>query len=155
MVCEVEIEPETGAVEVLHVVAVDDVGAIVNPLTLEGQLHGSLAQGLGEALLEEVVYSPDSGQLVTASFMDYAMPRTLHMPRITADHVLVPTTTNLLGVKGGSEAGNVGAPPAIINAIVDALSGLGIDSGIDDVALPATSHRIWCLISKGGTCDPF
>jgi len=144
MICELEVEPETGAVNVLHLVAVDDVGVIVNPLTLEGQLHGSVAQGLGEALLEEAVYSRDSGQLMTASFMDYAMPRTLHMPEITADYALVATTTNLLGVKGGSEAGNVGAPASIINAIVDALS----DLGIDDVALPATSYRVWRLIGE-------
>jgi carbon-monoxide dehydrogenase large subunit len=144
MICEVEVEPETGAVEVLRLAAVDDVGAIVNPLTLEGQLHGSIAQGVGEALLEEAVYSRDSGQLVTASFMDYAMPRALHMPEIAAEYALVPTATNLLGVKGGSEAGNVGAPPAIINAIVDALS----DLGIDDVALPATPQRIWRLIGE-------
>jgi aerobic carbon-monoxide dehydrogenase large subunit len=142
MICEVEVDPETGEVESMSLCAVDDVGAIVNPLTLEGQLHGSVAQGIGEALLEQMIYSPDSGQLVSASFMDYAMPRAEHIPDVVGDYALVPTRTNLLGVKGGSEAGNVGAPPAIINAIVDALS----DWGIDDVPLPATAERVWHLI---------
>jgi aerobic carbon-monoxide dehydrogenase large subunit len=142
MICEVEVEPETGSVEVLRLSAVDDVGVVVNPLTLEGQLHGSIAQGVGEALLEQIVYSPDSGQLITGSFMDYGMPRAEHIPQVSAEYALVPTWTNLLGTKGGSEAGNVGAPPAIINAIIDALSAWGID----DVALPATSERVWNVI---------
>jgi carbon-monoxide dehydrogenase large subunit len=139
MICEVEVDLETGTVELLRLCAVDDVGAVVNPLTLEGQLHGSIAQGIGEALLEEMVYSADSGQLITGSFMDYGMPRACHIPDIDTGLSLVPAKTNLLGTKGGSEAGNVGGPPAIINAIVDAL----FDLGIDDIALPATSERIW------------
>ena len=142
MICEVEVDPETGNVDLVSLCAVDDVGAIVNPLTLEGQLHGSVGQGVGEALLETMIYSADSGQLVTGSFMDYAMPRAEHIPDIAGNYALVPAKTNLLGVKGGSEAGNVGAPPAIINAIVDALS----DWGIDDVPLPATSERVWRAI---------
>lgn len=144
MICEVEVEPETGSVELLRLCAVDDVGTVVNPLTLEGQLHGSIAQGVGEALLEQVVYSGESAQLLTGSFMDYAMPRAHHIPEVNAGHALVPTTTNLLGSKGGSEAGNVGAPAAIINAIVDALSHLGVD----DIALPATSERIWNTVRQ-------
>ena len=150
MICELEVEPHTGKVELLRLFAVDDVGAIVNPLTLEGQLHGSIAQGIGDSLLEEIVYSPNSGQLVTGSFMDYGMPRAHHIPEVLSEYALVPTKTNLLGVKGGSEAGNVGAPPAIINAIIDALS----DWRIDDIPLPATAERIWRLIqqrSDGGT----
>jgi carbon-monoxide dehydrogenase large subunit len=142
MICEVEIDPETGKVEVTHLSAVDDVGAIVNPLTLEGQLHGSIGQGIGEALLEEIVYGADSGQLMTGSFMDYGMPRAHHIPDVVCEYALVPTKTNLLGVKGGSEAGNVGVPPAVMNAIIDALSGLGID----DLPLPATPARIWHAI---------
>jgi aerobic carbon-monoxide dehydrogenase large subunit len=142
MICEVEIEPETGQVEAVRICAVDDVGVIVNPLTLEGQLHGSVAQGVGEALLEQIVYSPDTGQLMTGSFMDYAMPRAQHVPAVISDYVLVPTKSNLLGTKGGSEAGNVGAPAAVINAIVDGLA----DWGIDDIALPATSEVIWNAI---------
>jgi aerobic carbon-monoxide dehydrogenase large subunit len=142
MICELEIEPESGAVELLNICAVDDVGVIVNPLTLEGQLHGSLAQGIGEALFEQIIYDHDSGQLVTGSFMDYGMPRADHIPNVTSEYALVPTKTNLLGVKGGSEAGNCGAPPAIVNAIIDALS----DFGIDDVPLPATAEHIWHAI---------
>jgi aerobic carbon-monoxide dehydrogenase large subunit len=149
IICELEVDPETGSVEVLRLSAVDDVGVIVNPLTLEGQLHGSIAQGLGEALLEQIVYSPDSGQLITGSFMDYGMPRAEHIPEVSAEYALVPTGTNLLGTKGGSEAGNVGAPAAIINAIIDALSGWGID----DVALPATSERVWSAIHKHARGD--
>ncbi len=139
MICELEVEPETGSVELLRLSAVDDVGVAINPLTLEGQLHGSIAQGVGEALLEQAIYSSDSAQLITGSFMDYAMPRAVHIPEVSADYSLVPTKTNLLGTKGGSEAGNVGVPAAVINAIVDALAPLGVD----DVALPATPERIW------------
>jgi aerobic carbon-monoxide dehydrogenase large subunit len=142
MICELEVDPETGCVELCSICAVDDVGAIVNPLTLEGQLHGSVAQGVGEALLEAMIYSNDSGQLVTGSFMDYAMPRAEHIPDVIGDYALVPAKTNLLGVKGGSEAGNVGAPPAIINAIIDALS----EWSVDDVPLPATPERVWQAI---------
>jgi aerobic carbon-monoxide dehydrogenase large subunit len=144
MICEVEIELETGQAEITQLSAVDDVGAIINPLTLEGQLHGSVAQGVGEALFEQVVYSPDTGQLVTGSFMDYAMPRAQDIPAVRSDYILVPTKSNLLGAKGGSEAGNVGAPPAVINAIVDALS----DWNISDIALPATSETIWKLVHE-------
>jgi aerobic carbon-monoxide dehydrogenase large subunit len=144
MICELEVEPETGSVELLRLCAVDDVGCVVNPLTLEGQLHGSIAQGVGEALLEQVIYDRDSAQLVTGSFMDYGMPRADHIPEVSADYALVPTKTNLLGTKGGSEAGNVGVPAAVINAIVNALS----DLGIDDIALPANSERIWSAIRK-------
>jgi aerobic carbon-monoxide dehydrogenase large subunit len=152
MICEVEVEPETGHVEVVRLSAVDDVGVVVNPLTLEGQLHGSVAQGVGEALLEQIVYSSDSGQLITGSFMDYGMPRAEDIPEVSAEYALVPTGTNLLGTKGGSEAGNVGAPPAIINAIIDALSAWDID----DLALPATPERVWKAIHEhdGTRCAP-
>jgi carbon-monoxide dehydrogenase large subunit len=143
MICEVEVDVDTGRVRVDRLAAVDDVGVVVNPLTLHGQLHGSVAQGLGEALIEQMVYERGSGQLLTGSFMDYGMPRADIMPPIKADVVLVPTKTNPLGVKGGSEAGNVGAPPAIVNAIVDALFPLGVT----DIALPATPESIWRAIS--------
>jgi carbon-monoxide dehydrogenase large subunit len=146
MVCEVEVDPETGKVDVVRLTAVDDVGAVVNPLLLEGQLHGSIAQGLGQALFEEVVYERDSGQLLTGSFMDYAMPRADDLPDIRSDVHLVPTRTNLLGVKGGSEAGNVGVPPAVVHALVDALS----EWGVTDVPLPATPERVWRLTARPG-----
>ncbi|MGQ0654350.1 MAG: xanthine dehydrogenase family protein molybdopterin-binding subunit [Betaproteobacteria bacterium] len=139
MVAEVEVDAETGAVEVLQLCAVDDVGVAVNPLTLEGQLHGSIAQGLGPALFEQLVYERESGQLLTGSFMDYAMPRAADMPPVRAGLHLVPTKTNLLGVKGGSEAGNVGVPPAIVHAIIDAL-------GVADVPLPAMPEALWRLL---------
>jgi carbon-monoxide dehydrogenase large subunit len=142
MLCELEVDPDTGRVCLVGIAAVDDVGVVVNPLTLEGQLHGSTAQGIGEALLEEIIYSPDSGQLVTGSFMDYGMPRAEDLPAIVTEHSLAPTKTNLLGVKGGSEAGNVGAPPAIANALIDALARYGVN----DIPLPATSERIWQAI---------
>ncbi len=149
MICELEVEPETGVVELLRLCAVDDVGRIINPLTLEGQLHGSIGQGVGEALLEHIVYSRDSAQLMTGSFMDYCMPRADHIPDVVADHVLVATETNLLGTKGGSEAGNVGAPAAIINAIVNALA----EWRIEDVALPATTERIWELLHNNSSAS--
>ena len=126
MICEVEVDTETGTVEVVKLSAIDDVGTVVNPLTLEGQMHGSTAQGLGEALLEQIVYEPGSGQLLTGSFLDYTMPRADNMPGIVWGTHAVPTQTNPLGVKGGSETGNVGAPAAIINAILDALSSFKI-----------------------------
>jgi carbon-monoxide dehydrogenase large subunit len=146
MICEVEVDPETGRLDVVSLAAVDDVGAVMNPLLLEGQLHGSIAQGLGQALFEDVVYERDSGQLLTGTFMDYAMPRAADVPDIRAGLHLVPTGTNLLGVKGGSEAGNVGAPPAIVHAVIDALS----PWGVTDVPLPATPERLLRLIGRLG-----
>jgi len=144
MICEVEVDQDTGKVQVVSLSAVDDVGVVVNPITLEGQLHGSIAQGLGEALFEQVIYDRESGQLLTGSFIDYGMPRADDMPDITSDVAPVPTKTNLLGVKGGSEAGNVGAPAAIVNAIIDALSPLGIT----DLPIPATPERVWRIINR-------
>jgi carbon-monoxide dehydrogenase large subunit len=147
MICEVEVDPDTGNVKVLTLSAVDDSGVVVNPLTLEGQLHGSTAQGLGEALFEQVVYDRQSGQLLSGSFMDYAMPRAGDMPFIVADVHPVPAKTNLLGVKGGSEAGNGGAPPAIIHAIIDALS----EWDVRDIPLPATPEHIWRAIHSSAS----
>lgn len=144
MVCEVEVDPDTGVIAVDRIFAVDDVGAVVNPLTLEGQLHGSIAQGLGESLVEEVIYERGSGQLLSGSFMDYAMPRADIMPEIESALSLAPTGSNLLGVKGGSEAGNVATPAAIINAAIDALSFFGVT----DLPLPATPERVWRAIRE-------
>jgi len=142
MICEVEVDTDTGTVAVVRLSAVDDVGTVVNPLTLEGQLHGSTAQGLGETLLEQVLYDRGSGQLMTGSFHNYAMPRADNMPPIISSVHPVPTKLNPLGAKGGAEPGNVGAPAAIINAIVDALSSYQVT----DVPMPATPERIWQLI---------
>jgi carbon-monoxide dehydrogenase large subunit len=144
MTCEVEVDPETGRVLVERLSAVDDVGVPINPLTLEGQLHGSVAQGLGEALTEEVVYDSETGQLLSGSFQDYCMPRAADMPDMVSELESTPAQTNPLGVKGGAEAGNVGAPAAIINAIIDALAPLGVH----EVPLPAKSEHIWRAIRE-------
>jgi carbon-monoxide dehydrogenase large subunit len=143
MVCEVEVDPATGKVHVDKLSAVDDVGTPINPLMLEGQLHGSVGQGLGEALLEQVVYERETGQLLTGSFMDYGMPRADDMPTIVSSIDGTEATTNPLGVKGGAEAGNVGAPPAIVNAIIDALWPLGVRA----VPMPATPEGVWRAIA--------
>ena len=147
MIAEVEVDPETGSIRVDRLCAVDDPGVIINPLTLEGQLHGSVAQGLGEALLEEIVYEGTSGQLVSGSFMDYAMPRADMMPTIESEFACLPTKNNLLGAKGGSEAGNVGAPAAVINAVLDALA----PWGIVDLALPARPERVWRALQEANS----
>jgi carbon-monoxide dehydrogenase large subunit len=138
-VCEVEIDPDTGALEIVRYVVIDDVGTVVNPLGLKGQIHGGVAQGLGQALMEEVVYDRESGQNLTGSFMDYAMPRADTMPYMEITSNPVPTKRNPLGAKGAGEAGTVGALPAIVNAVIDALVPLGVKS----LEMPATSQRIW------------
>jgi aerobic carbon-monoxide dehydrogenase large subunit len=145
-VCEVEIDPETGVVALVRYAAVDDVGRIMNRLLCEGQIHGGVAQGVGQALMESVVFDAD-GQLVTGSFQDYAMPRADDFPELVSELTEVPATTNPLGVKGAGEAGATGAPPAIIGAILDALRPLGIDH----IDMPATPDRIWQVIhGRGG-----
>ena len=138
-ICEVEIDPETGALDIVRYVVIDDVGTVVNPIGLKGQIHGGVAQGLGQALMEQVVYDPASGQNLTGSFMDYAMPRADVMPYMEIHSNPVPTMRNPLGAKGAGEAGTVGALPAIVNAVIDALSPLGVKS----LEMPATPARIW------------
>jgi carbon-monoxide dehydrogenase large subunit len=141
-VCEVEIDPETGATEVLRYVVVDDVGTVINKLTLEGQIHGGVVQGIGQAFTEHLVYDAHSGQLLSGSLMDYGLPRADEVCSFEMDENPVPTKTNPLGVKGAGEAGNVGALAAIMNAVVDALSPLGI-AHLD---MPATPERVWRAI---------
>jgi carbon-monoxide dehydrogenase large subunit len=141
-VCEVEIDPDTGALDIVRYVVVDDVGTVVNPLGLKGQIHGGVAQGLGQALMEQVVYDRESGQNLTGSFMDYAMPRADTMPYMEITSNPVPTKRNPLGAKGAGEAGTVGALPAIVNAVIDALAPLGVTS----LEMPATPQRIWQAI---------
>ncbi len=141
-VCEVEIDPETGVVTLARYAAVDDVGKIMNALLCEGQIHGGVAQGVGQALMESIVFDAD-GQLVTGSFQDYAMPRATDFPDLVSELTEVPATTNPLGVKGAGEAGATGAPPAVIGAILDALRPLGIDH----IDMPATPNRIWQAIN--------
>jgi carbon-monoxide dehydrogenase large subunit len=141
-VCEVEIDPETGRTEIQRFVVIDDFGNVVNPLMLAGQVHGGVVQGVGQALLEGVVYESGSGQLVTGSFMDYALPRADDVGAIEFGYNVVPCTTNPMGLKGAGEAGAIGAPPAVINAIVDALA----ERGVEHVDMPATPEKIWRLL---------
>ena len=143
-VCEVEIEPETGHIEILRYLVVDDFGAVINPLLLRGQVQGGVAQGVGQAMLERTVFDPESGQLVTGSFTDYALPRAEDLPAIEFAYNVVPCRTNPLGVKGAGEAGAIGAPPALVNAVIDALSPLGIEH----LDMPLTSERLWRAIRK-------
>ncbi len=135
-ICEVEVDPDTGRTKVERFTAVDDFGNIVNPMIVSGQVHGGIAQGLGQAMMEGCVYDTESGQLLTGSYMDYVMPRADDLPNFTVDHTVTPCTHNPLGVKGCGEAGAIGSPPAFINALTDAL-------GVRDIAMPATAERVW------------
>ncbi len=141
-VCEVEVDPATGAVRVDRFSAVDDFGNIVNPMIVEGQVHGGIAQGLGQALLEHGIYDPDSGQLLSGSYMDYAMPRADDLPSFNVQTAKgTPCTHNPLGVKGCGEAGAIGSPPAVINAICDAI-------GVKDISMPATPCVVWTALQS-------
>jgi carbon-monoxide dehydrogenase large subunit len=143
-VCELEIDEGTGAVEIVRYSVVDDVGTVLNPLLLHGQIHGGVAQGAGQILMEDIRFD-EAGQMLTGSFMDYAMPRASDLPAIATDSNPVPTTTNPLGVKGAGEAGTVGALPAVANALVDALSMFGVRH----IEMPATPERIWRAMQAG------
>ena len=144
-VCEVEIDPASGETKIVRYSVVDDFGRAVNPLLLEGQVHGGTVQGIGQALLEHAVYDSESAQLLTGSFMDYAMPRADNLPALDCGFHHVPCTTNPLGVKGAGEAGAVGAPAAVINAIVDALNQ---KTKVRHIDMPATAEKVWrALIS--------
>lgn len=145
-ICEVEIDPETGVTEIARYTAVHDVGVELNPLLVDGQVHGGIAQGAGQALMEGVIYDETSGQVVTGSFMDYAMPRADDFCSFKIDRNPVPTKTNPLGVKGAGECGTVGALPAVMNAINDALAPLGVRN----IAMPATPDRVWRAIRDAG-----
>ena len=142
-ICELEIDKETGVVEIVRYSVVDDVGTVLNPMLLHGQIHGGVAQGAGQVLMEDIHFDA-SGQLVTASFMDYAMPHAHNLSDIEVESNPVPTKTNPLGTKGAGEAGNVGALPAVANAVVDALS----EFGIRHIEMPATPERIWRAMQK-------
>jgi carbon-monoxide dehydrogenase large subunit len=141
-ICEIEVNPESGEVRIDRFTAVDDFGTIINPMIVEGQVHGGLVQGIGQALMENCVYDPESGQLLSGSFMDYAMPRADDVPMFNIGHVCTPCTTNPLGTKGCGEAGAIGSPPAVMNAILDALAPLGVK----ELDMPATPHRVWQAI---------
>ncbi len=138
-ICEVEIDPATGVTRVDKFTAVDDFGTIINPMIVEGQVHGGLVQGIGQALMENCVYDKETGQLLTGSFMDYTMPRADDFPQFKLDTVCTPCTHNPLGTKGCGEAGAIGSPPAVINAVLDALR----DLGVTEFDMPASPNRVW------------
>jgi carbon-monoxide dehydrogenase large subunit len=139
----VEIDKETGEIKILRYIAVDDCGNVINPLLVDGQVHGGVAQGLGQALLEEAIYD-ENGQLITGELMNYAIPKAHHVPEIELDRTVTPSPVNPMGVKGVGEAGTIGCSPALVNAVVDALSPLGVLH----VDMPMTPQRIWRLISE-------
>jgi carbon-monoxide dehydrogenase large subunit len=146
-VCVVEVERDTGRVTIQNYVAVDDCGPIINPMIVEGQIHGGVAQAIGQALYEEAVYD-EAGQLVTGSLTDYVFPNALQIPQITSEHTVTPSPANVLGVKGIGEAGTIGCTPAVVNAVVDALSHLGIRH----LDMPLRPERVWRAIqsAQGG-----
>jgi len=146
-VCEVEIDPDTGTVELVGYCAVDDVGTVLNPLLLEGQIMGGAAQGIGQILQESVVWDRESGQIVAGSFMDYAMPRADNLPSFKLETNEVKTPTNPFGIKGGGEAGCVGATPVVMNAIVNALNTVGVRT----LDMPASPERVWRAIQAAKT----
>ncbi len=141
-ICEVEVDEETGETAVVSYVVVDDVGTVINPLLVKGQIHGGVAQGLGQALFERILYDSDSGQMITGSFMDYAMPRATDLPDVKVISNPAPTPNNPLGAKGAGEAGTVGALAAVINAVVDALAPLGVRH----IDMPCTPDRVWAAM---------
>jgi carbon-monoxide dehydrogenase large subunit len=135
-VCEVEVDPDTGVTRIASFTAVDDFGNVINPMIVEGQVHGGLVQGIGQALTESCRYDKDSGQLLTGSMLDYCLPRADDVPSFKIGTEVTPCTHNPLGVKGCGEAGAIGAPPALINAITDAI-------GVREIEMPATAERVW------------
>jgi carbon-monoxide dehydrogenase large subunit len=138
-ICEVEVDPDTGVVQVMAFSACDDFGNIVNPMIVEGQVHGGVAQGIGQALLEQCVYDRETGQLLTGSLMDYALPRADDVPSFKVGTKVTPCTHNPLGAKGCGEAGAIGAPAALMNAVMDALAPVGVKH----LDMPASPHRVW------------
>jgi carbon-monoxide dehydrogenase large subunit len=141
-VAEVEIDPETGRVTLERYFAVDDYGRVINPLLTLGQVQGGVAQGIGQAMLEHTVYDPQSGQLLTGSLLDYAVPRADDLPELDIALDGVPTASNPLGVKGAGQAGAIAAPQTIVSAVLDALAPLGVE----DIDMPATPERVWRAI---------
>ena len=146
---EIEIDPETGAVSLERYLAIDDYGRLINPMLTISQVQGGVAQGIGQALLEHTVYEVPSGQLLSGSFQDYALPRADDLPPLDITLAELPTTVNRLGVKGAGQAGCIAAPQTIINAILDALAPLGIEH----VDMPATPERIWRAIRRARSSD--
>ena len=141
-ICEVEVDQDTGETKVVKYTVVDDFGTIINPMIVEGQVHGGVAQGIGQALYENAHYD-ESGQLITASYMDYTMPRADNFPEIKLGFTSTPATSNPLGAKGCGEAGTIAAPPAVMNAVIDAVG--------TDVSMPATAEKVWKALKKNGS----
>ena len=139
-ICELEIDKLSGFVKIVNYSVIDDFGKVINPLLLEGQVHGGIAQGVGQALFEETIYDNNTGQLLNGSFMDYAIPRASDMPSIRFNYNEILCTTNPLGIKGAGEAGAIGAPPAVINAVCNALD-------IDHIDMPAKPEKVWRILS--------
>jgi carbon-monoxide dehydrogenase large subunit len=144
-VCEVEIDPDTGVVDIVTYAAVDDVGRAVNPMLIDGQTHGGIAQGAGQALWEECAYDPASGQLLSASFMDYTIARASRLPSFRTEITEVPATTHPFGIRAGSEGGTAPALGVVMNAVVDALS----SRGVTHLEMPATPERVWRALREG------
>ena len=142
-ICEVEVDPDTGHTEIVQFTSADDFGTIINPMVVEGQVHGGVAQGIGQAMLEHVIYD-EAGQLLTGSYMDYTMPRAADLPFYDVSHHSTPSPNNPLGIKGCGEAGAIGAPPAVINAITDAI-------GSNDLEMPATPQAVWRAIQANSS----
>ena len=142
-ICELEIDPDTGTLEIVNYNVMDDFGMALNPMLLQGQIHGGVGQGVGQALTERTVYDKDSGQLLSGSLMDYALPRADVVPPVGFGMHHSPCTTNPLGVKGAGEAGAIGAPPSVINAIVDAIAP---HTGIKHIDMPVTAASLWAAI---------
>jgi carbon-monoxide dehydrogenase large subunit len=143
-ICVVEIDKGTGEIAIKRYVAVDDCGKVINPMLVDGQVHGGIAQGLGQALWEEVVYD-ESGQLVTGTLMDYALPKAHQLPRYECDRTETPTEVNPLGVKGVGEAGTIGSTPAIVNAVIDALQPFNVKH----LDMPLRPEKVWREINRG------
>jgi carbon-monoxide dehydrogenase large subunit len=144
--CEVEVDPDTGAIDILSFNAADDFGNVINPMIVEGQVHGGVAQGIGQAMLEHATYD-ENGQLLSGSFMDYAMPRAADVPNFGVDHSCqTPCTHNPLGVKGCGEAGAIGSPPALVNAVIDALHRGGYP--VEHIDMPLSPSRVWNAIQS-------
>jgi len=149
-ICEVEIDPETGEMKLTRYASVDDVGRCINPLIVHGQTHGAIAQGVGQAMSEQIYLDPQSGQPLTGSLMDYAMPRADTLPAFEVEIAEVLSPTNPLGIKAGGEGGTTAAPAAVVSGILDALS----PRGVREIAMPATPFAIWSAIQKAKTSSP-
>ncbi|MFM8594742.1 MAG: xanthine dehydrogenase family protein molybdopterin-binding subunit, partial [Chloroflexota bacterium] len=142
-ICVVEVDRETGQIDLIRYVAVDDVGNIINPLIVDGQVHGGIAQGLAQALYEGAVYA-DNGELVTGTMNDYAIPKASMVPTYELDHTVTPSPVNPMGVKGAGEAGTIASTPAVANAVIDALAHLGVQH----IDMPLTPERVWRSIAS-------